>query len=101
MKLDELMPLNKSYEELQGCFLVFSAQFLPQLINAQNPKDNMQIKPVALNDGRYFLSADCLTEIGNKGYFKAAFAKLNANNFKFVEVLTTAELEPFKIIEIE
>jgi hypothetical protein len=98
MKLDELIPQNKTYEELQDLFLVFDAQFLPQLIHAQNDQPNHRVQPIPLNDGRYVLSADVLTEIGEKGIYKAAFARLNNGNFKFVEVLTTAELEPLKVV---
>ena len=98
MKLDELIPQGKTHEELQDLFLVFSAQLLPQLQAAQNQNDSMRVEPVALNDGRYVLAADILTEIGEKGYFKKAFNKLNKGNFKFVEVLTQAEIEPFFVV---
>lgn len=101
MKLDELIPQNKTYGELKDLFLVFSSQFLPQLKAAQDENSFMRVEPVELNDGRYMLSADILTEIGEKGYFKKAFDKLNKANFKFVEVLTKAELEPFLVIYTE
>jgi hypothetical protein len=100
MKLDELIPQNKTYEELQDLFLVFDAQFLPQLIHAQNDQPNHIAQPIPLNNGRYVLSADILTEIGEKGIYRAAFARLNKGNFKFVDVLTASELDPLKIVDL-
>jgi hypothetical protein len=96
--LDQLLTTDTppTLEELRDLWLVFGAEYLPTLEAAQDPASPLKVAPVPLNDGRFFLSADLLSEISG-GIFTSALSQLDPSNFPAVQILTTAELEPLRI----
>jgi hypothetical protein len=76
---------------LRGLWLAFPVEMGAALAAAQEGQTKHRAEPVALTDGRLALCADLLSEIGAGGLFAATFAKLNAESFASVDVITQAE----------
>lgn len=96
MTLDDLtLPLP--YEQAASLALVFSKELADRLVAVQQEHGNPQYTIIAagpLSDGRYFHSADLVSEygIGPNGLYAAGFAHLNQDRFAEVEVLPMAEV---------
>jgi hypothetical protein len=92
MNLLELIQQNKSYEELKGLALVFDSNLKSILESTQETfQSKHKASPVELTNGSFMLSADLLTEIGDKGLYKQGFGLLDTDLFAQVEVLTMEE----------
>jgi len=98
MTLSELtLPLP--YEQSRTLALVFSKELADRLVEVQsqfgNPRDTIYAAG-PLSDGRYFHSADLVSEygIGPGGTYAAGFAHLNPSRFGEVEVLQMADVLP-------
>jgi hypothetical protein len=85
----------------RGLWLVFDAEYLAELNNAQSDQKTHRAVPTELTDGRFALCADLLTEISG-GIFALQFSRLNQSNFANVEVLDSATVQPLiPVIEAE
>jgi hypothetical protein len=90
MTLDILLQELPSITELKKLFLVFSSEIHDVLLNALAtlpPNRQHQIKAIQLTDGRWFLGADILSEIGQTGIFKNGFTAVPGQYFSQVDVL--------------
>lgn len=96
MTLAEL-DLPVPYEQASSLALVFSKELADRLAAVQqehgNPRDTV-FAAGPLSDGRYFHSADLVSEygIGPGGLYAAGFAHLNQSRFAEVEVLAMASV---------
>jgi hypothetical protein len=89
---------NTDPQDLKSLTLYMSAELKDILLGYQDTLGEIQHKvgPVELVDGRWFLCADVLTEIGENGLFSRGFAILPAEMFDLVTVdaMPTAEQLP-------
>ena len=85
MNLQELL-LQPLPSNIHSLWLVFDAAFVPVIEDAHDESDKLRVSPVPLNDGRFTLCADLLTEIGEGGAYAKQFARLDPANFQFVDI---------------
>jgi len=74
--------------------LVFDAALAQRLVQVQSQHGDPRHVPVpqALSDGRYFLTADILTECLPGGLVYGGFSQLDAARFGEIEVLPLAQV---------
>lgn len=77
---------------LRGHWLVFDADLLTDFNAAQEGATTFLARPIELTDGRYALCADLLTEVGEGGVYAESFARLPAEKFALVDVVSRAAL---------
>lgn len=77
---------------LRGLFVVFPGELLAECEAAQADATSFRVHPIGLDDGRFALRADLLSEIGPGGVFASSFAKLDAEKFDQVEILELSEI---------
>jgi hypothetical protein len=90
MTLADLLINIPPISELQQLALVFSSEVNTVLVNTLatlSPTRQHQIKAIQLVDGRWLLSADILSEIGETGIFKDGFTALPQEYFPQVDVI--------------
>ena len=75
-------------DSLRLTWLVFDSSLLDELNAAQEGETRNRAEALLLNNGRYALCADLLTE--TNGLYAGAFSRLNPANFPAVEVLDDA-----------
>ena len=80
-------------QPLEGHFLVFSEELRNTLLSIQeaNPLP-YRVSPQQITDGRYVLSADVLSEIGERGMFRENFQRLPQELFAEVEMVQLADI---------
>ena len=81
-------------QPLEGHFLVFSEELRNTLLSIQeaNPLP-YRVSPQPITDGRYVLSADVLSEIGERGMFRENFQRLPTEMFSEVQVVAMSDIE--------
>jgi hypothetical protein len=81
-------------QPLEGRVLVFSEELKNTLLSIQeaNPLP-YRVSPQPITDGRYVLSADVLSEIGERGMFRENFQRLPQELFAQVEMVLMSEIE--------
>jgi hypothetical protein len=93
---DLSLPVTKEWGDAHA--LVFSQSLCQRLVNVQawygDPRHVPN--PVPLTDGRWFLTADVLTECLPGGLVSGGFSHLDPAGFAGIEVLTIDELESSK-----
>jgi hypothetical protein len=78
----------KSHNDMKPLGIYMSTELCDLLLQHQASLGDIQhrISPVQLLNGDWFLCADVLTEIGEKGIFKRGFSILPKEFFKIVNV---------------
>jgi hypothetical protein len=93
MTVADLLPsLPLIYADAKQYGLVFGADLAARLaeVQAANPSQHYA-SPVLLNDGRYLLCGDLLSEVGPGGLYAQGFAALNPTRFDEIEVIPWAD----------
>jgi hypothetical protein len=80
-------------QPLEGRVLVFSETLRNLLLQIQNENPStFRVSPFLLTDGSYILSADVLSEIGERGLFHDNFNRLPAELFSQVQIVQLADI---------
>lgn len=94
MTLEDLITKLPEIEELRNIYLVFDSTTNTALLDIQdNYFSNSQnkIAPLLLNDGRYILCADILTETTN-GIYSGGFSMFPTEYYNLVTVVPLNEI---------
>lgn len=89
MTVADLLPLlPMDYGDARELGLVFDAALAGRLaaVQAETPSRHYA-RPTRLDDGRYLLCGDLLSEVGPGGLYAAGFARLDASRFDEIAVM--------------
>ena len=90
----DALPLN--YSDSLDKALVFDSATAQRLAEVQSQYGSaaITVSPVLLTDGRWMVSADLLSEVGEGGLLAVGFSHLNAANFSAIDVVPMEEAAP-------
>lgn len=93
MTLANLITQPVSYDTVIELAIILTSEQATVLASIQEQYGNPQhiASPVALNDGRFMLCADLLTEVGIDGLYSQGFSHLPAEMFTQVDVIPMQE----------
>lgn len=93
MNLTELLQSQPDLTTLRGLALILSPELHATLeaVQAQLPPRTCVAQAMPLDDGRYMLGADLLSEIGPGGLYAQGFGQLPQAALPLVQVMPMAE----------
>jgi len=93
MNLPELLATDPTLDTLRGLALVLSPELHATLTTVQDslPDRACRAQALELEDGRFMLGADLLSEIGPDGLYSEGFGQLPPEALPLVDVMPISE----------